>query len=125
MAVGGADRLEHADRAEPSLGEDGEPADGNKGDEQHAEYECGERDRLGVERVGLCDRGRRLHLRADRAGINTGSIEERHHLGRRIDLPRHDERELVEEALGVLDDADYVAFDTTDSPGVPDLEVER
>ena len=39
MAVRGARRLEHADRPEPALGEDGEAADGDEGDEQHSEHE--------------------------------------------------------------------------------------
>ena len=33
-------------------------------------------------------------------------------------LPGRNERELVEEALGVLDDADDLALDATDSPAV-------
>ena len=39
-------------------------------------------------------------------------------------LSGRDERELVEEALGVLDDADDLALDATDAPAVADREVE-
>ena len=60
VAVGRAGRLEHADRAQPALREHREAADRDERDEQHAEDERGERDRLGVERVRLCDRGRGL-----------------------------------------------------------------
>ena len=45
-------------------------------------------------------------------------------LRRALHLSWNDQGELVEEALGVLDDADHAALDTTDLPGVPDLEVE-
>ena len=65
VAVGRAGRLEHADRAEPALREHREAADRDERDEQHPEDECGKRDRLGVERVRLGDRGRGLHLIPD------------------------------------------------------------
>ena len=64
VAVGGAGRLEHPDRAHAALREHREAADRDERDEQHAEDQCGERDRLGVERIRLRDRGRGLHLYA-------------------------------------------------------------
>ena len=60
VAVGRAGRLEHPDRAQAPLREHREAADRDERDEQHAEDQCGERDRLGVERVRLGDRGRGL-----------------------------------------------------------------
>ena len=62
VAVGGADRLEHADRAEATLRQHGETADRDKSDEQHPKHEGRERDSRGVERIRLRDRGGRLHL---------------------------------------------------------------
>ena len=41
-----------------------------------------------------------------------------------LHLPGYDERELVEEALRVLDDADDPALDATDAPAAADREVE-
>ena len=52
----------------------------------------------------LSGNARRVEQRRDPRGI-------RH-------LPGRDERELVEEALRVLDDADHLALDAADSPGV-------
>ena len=60
VAIGGPDRLEHADRAEPALRQHGEAADRDERDEEHPEHEGRKRDRFGVERVRLGDRGRRL-----------------------------------------------------------------
>ena len=37
MAVGGADRLEHSDRAHPALREHGKAADRDERDEEHPE----------------------------------------------------------------------------------------
>ncbi len=127
MAVCGAGRLEHADGAEAALRQHGEAADRDERDEEHPEHEGRERDGLGVERVRLGDRGRRLHLCPgfDRTRRHTRCVEQRHDLGRRLHLPRCDERELVEEALRVLDDADDPALGTTDGPGVTNLQVER
>jgi hypothetical protein len=46
-------------------------------------------------------------------------------LGRRLHLPRCDERELVEQALGVLHGADDPMLDAADGPGVTELQMER
>ena len=124
MTVGGADRLEHPDRAESALGKHGEAADGDEGDQDHPEGDRCDGDRLGIERIGLSDRIRRLHVGPDRAGWNTGCVEERRDLRRRRDLTRKDEGELVEEALGVLDRADDVTLDPAHLPEVSDLQVE-
>ncbi|MHB1782849.1 MAG: hypothetical protein ACYCTE_09195 [Acidimicrobiales bacterium] len=91
------------------------------------EHEDRERDGLGVERVRSCDRRRRLHLHADldRAERDAWRVEQRHDLRGRRQLSRRDERELVEEALGVLDDAYHPAPGVSDAPRVPDLQVKR
>ena len=125
VAVGRAGRLEHPDRAEAPLREHGEAADRDERDEQHAEHERGERDRLGVERVRLRDRCRGLHVVADRAQRNARGVEQRRDPRRVLHLPRCDECELVEQALGVLDDADHLALDATDAPGASHRQVER
>ncbi len=112
VAVGRACGLEHADRAQPALREDGEAADGDEGDEQHAEHERGKRDRLRVERVRLRDRRRGLHVVADGAQRHARRVEQGRDLLGVSQLSRRDEGELVEEALGVLDDADHLCAST-------------
>ena len=125
VAVRRAGRLEHPDRAEAALREDGEAADRDEGDEQHAEHERGERDRLGVERVRLRDRSRSLHLEAlERAQRDARGVEEHRDSRRVLHLPGREKRELVEEALWVLDDADDLALDTIDAPAAADREME-
>ena len=55
VSVRRSGRFEHPDRAESALSKHGEATDRDQRDEQHAEHERGERDRLGVERVRLRD----------------------------------------------------------------------
>ena len=62
---------------------------------------------------------------ADRFQRRTRRVEERGDVRGMRHLPGGDESELVEEALGVLDDADDPALDAADSPVSPHLEVER
>ena len=57
-ALGG----EHADRPQPALREDGEAADADERDQQHAEHGRGDRDRLGVDLVGVRHRLRGRHV---------------------------------------------------------------
>ncbi len=47
-----------------------------------------------------------------------GRVEERRDPRGILHLSGHDEGELVEEALRVLDDADHLALDAADAPGV-------
>ena len=54
-----------------------------------------------------------------------GVVEQRRDSGGIRHLPGCDERELVEEALGVLDDAHHLALDAADPPGVSHPQVER
>ena len=126
VAVRRAGRLEHADRAHAALREHGEAADRDERDEQHAEDQCDERDRLGVERIRLGHRCRGLDLDAlERAQRSARLVEQRRDARRVLHLPGCDERELVEEALRVLDDADDPALDATDAPGGSHRKVER
>ena len=66
------------------------------------------------------------HLDAlERAQRNARRVEQRRDSRGMRHLPGRDERELVEEALRVLDDADDLALDAADSPGGSDRQVER
>ena len=69
---------------------------------------------VGVSTVALADRAQRRAWRVEQRRDPRGI---RH-------LSGCDERELVEEALRVLDDADDLALDTTDAPAAADREVE-
>ena len=76
MAICGAVRLEHSDGANPALRQHGEATDRNERDEQHPEHQCGQRDRLGVERIRLCHRRRGLDLDAlERTQRSTRLVE--------------------------------------------------
>ena len=125
VTVRRAGRLEHPDRPQSPLGEDREAADRDESDEQHAEDQCEKRDRLGVDRVRLCDRSGGLNVVADRAQRSPWGVEQRRDSHRVLHLPRCNEGELVEEALGVLDDANHLALDAGDSPGGSHPQVER
>ena len=57
----------------------------------------------------------------ERAERRAGCVEQHRDAGGARDLPRGDERELVEKALGVLDDADHLALDAADPPLLPEL----
>ena len=61
---------------------------------------------------------------ADRAQRHALRVEERCDLRGVLQLSRRYEGEFIEEALGVLDDSDHAALDTTDLPAVADREVQ-
>ena len=124
MTIGRPERFKHPDRAEPALCEHGEASNRHKGDEQHPQHQRREGDRLGVERIRLGNRGRRLHRRPDGARRHTVGVEECGHLRRRGHLPGSDEGELVEQALGVLHGPDDAARRAGLVPQVTDLQVE-
>ena len=109
VPVGGAQGAEHPERAQPALGQHREPAHRDQGDEQHAHRGQPEHDGLGVERVAGRRRLPALEVRAEGGGGHPGRVEQDGDLGRRADLARHDERELIQQALRVLHDAGDLA----------------
>jgi hypothetical protein len=128
MPLGRALGGEHADRPQPPLGEDGEAAHAHERDEQHAEDGRGDRDRLrvdhvgGLQRLGVGDAQaspgldglRRLTLGVEQHGDGAGVR----------DLTWHDQGELVEQALRVLDDAGHRIGLAVDGPGLAGAQVE-
>ena len=66
VAVGGPEGLEHANGAEPALGQHGEAGDGDQADQQHAQRGQGQHDGLGVERVARGLGARRIDVRPER-----------------------------------------------------------
>ena len=118
---------EHADRPQPALREDGEAADADKRDQQHAEHGRGDRDRLGVDLVGVRHRlrGRHVHGRgAEARRADPRRVEQHRHVVRIRDLAGDDQGELVEQALRVLDDAGYLPGLAGDGPVAAGRQVE-
>ena len=127
VPVGGAQGAEHAEGAQAALRQHREAAHRDQGDEQHADRGKPQHDGLGVERVAGRRRLQALHVRAEGAGGYARCVEQDGDLGRRGDLTRHDEGELIQQALRVLHDADDLAglgVLPALVPHVTDLEVE-
>ena len=98
----GTQRGEHAEGAQPPLCKHRETAHRHQPDEQHPHGEAAADDDLG-ERVGLRGAGRRLHVRPNLLGRDTGRVEQHGDLARPAHLAGRHQGELVLEVLGVLD----------------------
>lgn len=123
VAVGRADRGEHADGPHPSVGEHGEAPDGDQPDQEHADGGDEDHEDLGVE-AAVERVGRDLHAR-DRTGLGRRGVEQQGGLAVSAHLPRWDERELVQEVLGVLDDAHHVPGHPGVMPDASHVQTER
>jgi hypothetical protein len=79
---------------------------------------------FGVEGIGLGDRLRRHDIRTDGTRRHSGGIEQDRGRARSGDLTRDHQRELIEEALRVLDDAHHFPSGASLMPDVADTETE-
>ncbi len=125
LAVGRAERSEHAQRPQPALRHDGEARGGDEADEQETHGLQREDDH----RDGGLVRGRAasdVHCvpTGGARRLLAGGVEQDRHLSRRVGLARRDERELVVEVQGVLDHSDDVAGHAVRDEGIADLHVE-
>lgn len=125
VAVGRAERAQHAQTAQPSLGKHREAGHRDQADEDQPDDGDREHDEGGADPVGLhrCDRV--SSAREGEAGDGGGrGVEEHRHLIRLGELPRGDEREVVEQVLWVLDQPEHAPRTSGGTPGVADVQAE-
>jgi hypothetical protein len=127
LTVGRTERTQHAERPEPALCHDGEPRSGDEADEQEADglhRKHGRRD-------GVLAGGRagsdadRVPRRPERVDALAGRVEQDGDPCRRVGLARGDERELVAQVQGVLDESDHAAAHAVRFEGVANVHAER
>ncbi len=110
VAVGRAERAEHAERAQAPLRHDREPCRRDQADEQQPdglERQDGRRDGGLARRRAQADLG--VAAGVERLELVGRAVEQHRDPRRRVGLPRRDEGELVAEVDRVLDDPDHLA----------------
>ena len=125
LAVGRAERAQHAQRPEPALRDDSEARGGNQTDEEETDrLECEDDHRnCGLARGRAGSLARRRARGSECIDRTSGGVEQDRHLGRWVGLSGRDECELVTQAQGVLDEPDDVARHTVQVHGVADVHV--
>jgi hypothetical protein len=127
VAVRRAERAEHAKRAKPPLGHHREAGHGHETDEDQPERGEGEHDDCGADPRG----GRRGSLgcrtarETERRDARRRRVEQDRHLGRRADLLRCHQRELVQQVRGILNQTDDAPGVAVLVPEVTDPQVEQ